>query len=127
MTPTFEEVSNYIKTLPLNELVKVENLLQERRKAAKEKANGNTETPTEKDVRVAEQVRKFKLAMNWIHENREKYLGQWVCLDGDKLISHGTDAKKVYAEGRENGIKAPFLERIVEEEKYFLGGFEACP
>ena len=32
----------------------------------------------------------------WIEAHRDEYLGQWVALDGDRLIAHGSDAKKVY-------------------------------
>lgn len=28
----------------------------------------------------------------WLNAHRDEYLGQWVALDGDRLIAHGTDA-----------------------------------
>lgn len=63
-----------------------------------------------------ERAEKFRLAMKWIDEHRQAFLGQWVCLDGEHLISHGTDAKRVYQEARQAGIKIPFVERVEEEE-----------
>lgn len=126
MTPTFEEVGELIKTLPLNDLAQIENLIRERRKVEKENTNINKDASAEKDAQVAEQLRKFKLAMNWIHKNREKYIGQWVCLDGDTLISHGKDAKKVFAKAREKGLEVPFVKLIDEEPKAYFGGFEVC-
>ena len=55
-------------------------------------------------------------------ENREKYMNEWVCLEGDELVAHGTDALEVDRRAREAGIEAPFLEHIVEE-KYPFGGW----
>lgn len=49
-------------------------------------------------------------------------MNQWVCLEGDELIAHGTDALEADRQAREAGIKAPFLEHIVEE-KYPFGGW----
>lgn len=58
----------------------------------------------------------------WLRENRLKYVGQWVALDEDRLISHGTDGRKVFEEAKAAGVKVPFLEHIVEE-KYPFGGW----
>ena len=32
----------------------------------------------------------------WIEANRDAFLGQWVALDGGKLLAHGRDARTVY-------------------------------
>ena len=60
----------------------------------------------------------------WINAHREEYLGQWVALDGDLLVAHGTDAKKVYDEARERGITAPYLERVSPKQEAFMGGWQ---
>jgi hypothetical protein len=65
---------------------------------------------------------RYQKTQKWLAENREKYLNQWVCLYGDELIAHGTDALEVDRKAKEAGIEAPFLEHIVEE-KYQFGGW----
>jgi hypothetical protein len=60
----------------------------------------------------------------WINAHREEYLDQWVALDGDHLIAHGRDAKKVYDEAREQGITAPYLERVSSKQEAFIGGWQ---
>ena len=60
----------------------------------------------------------------WISAHRDEYLGQWVTLDGDRLVAHGTDAKKVYDEARELGSKAPYLERVSPKQEAFMGGWQ---
>jgi hypothetical protein len=60
----------------------------------------------------------------WIEAHRDEYLDQWVALDGDRLIAHGADAKKVYDEAREQGITAPYLERVSPKLEAFMGGWQ---
>jgi hypothetical protein len=48
----------------------------------------------------------------WIDTHRNEYLGQWVVVEGDQLIVHGHDARKVYEAARANGIDVPFLVRV---------------
>lgn len=60
----------------------------------------------------------------WINTHREEYLGQWVALDGDRLVAHGADAKRVYDEAREQGITAPYLERVSPKQEGFIGGWQ---
>lgn len=33
----------------------------------------------------------------WLRDNSHNYVGQWVVLEGDQLLSHGTNAKEVFA------------------------------
>lgn len=60
----------------------------------------------------------------WIEQNRDEYLGQWVALDGDRLLAHGTDAREVYLAARSAGVRAPFVEQVTpKEEGAFWGGW----
>ena len=60
---------------------------------------------------------KFRLALAWIRENRALYAGQWVALDGNRLISNGTSAIQVHRAAQAAGFKAPLLEHISANEK----------
>ena len=60
----------------------------------------------------------------WINAHRDEFLDQWVALDGDRLVAHGIDAKKVYDEARERGITAPYLERVSPKQEAFMGGWQ---
>ncbi|MDQ3633882.1 MAG: DUF5678 domain-containing protein [Acidobacteriota bacterium] len=113
MTPNFEQVVETIQKLSAAEQERVLRWLEEKKR------------PREIENNWDERTEKFHLAMRWIDENRAKYLGKWVCLDGDKLISSGVDAKKVFAEAKAKGIKIPFIEQVREEETSpFWGGFD---
>ena len=113
MNPNVEQIIESIEKLPAVEQEKVLHWLEEKRK------------PLVSDENWDERTKNFRLAQRWINEHRREFLGKWVCLDGDLLISSGDDAKKVFAEAKAKGIEIPFIEQVREEEtKPFWGGFD---
>ncbi len=111
MELTLTEVKQAIETLP-----------REERKEIFDWLNAEENSKREKQKQLQADIKRYKKTDKWLAENREKYMNQWVCLDGDKLIAHGKDALEVDRQAKEAGIKAPFLEHIVEE-KYPFGGW----
>src|SRR5713226_836534 len=57
----------------------------------------------------------------WINAHRDEYLGQWVALDGDRLIAHGTDARTVYEAARAQGVEIPYVDRVEPKVDAFMG------
>ncbi|MGI8469417.1 MAG: DUF5678 domain-containing protein [Pyrinomonadaceae bacterium] len=110
MQHTANEVIETIRTLPIREKVKVYEWLDEEKRELMQKARAREDTK--------EQLERFRKAQEWVLKNREKYLNQWVCLDGGKLIAHGADAAEVHRRAKEAGIEIPYLEQIVEEEDW---------
>ena len=55
-------------------------------------------------------------SMRWIDKHRSEYAGQWVAMDGERLLAHGPDARAVATQARQLGIKVPFLHRVEAEE-----------
>lgn len=53
--------------------------------------------------------RDFSLTREWLEKHRDEYDGQYVALDGDKLIAADFDAKEVIKKARESGINGLFL------------------
>ncbi len=65
-----------------------------------------------------------EISLLWLNENRPKYLGQWVALDGDRLIASGQTAKEVYSKAKAEGVKMPFVDLVQDEESApFSGGW----
>ncbi len=60
----------------------------------------------------------------WVEAHRDEYLGQWVALDGDQLLAHGTDAKKVYEAARAQGVEIPYIDRVEPKVEAFMGGWQ---
>lgn len=101
MMQTAEKIIESVRTLPKPEREKYFKLIEAEK--VKETVNGNDEEQKNK---------KFQRALQWIDEHRQEFDGQFVVLDGDKLIAHGTDAKSLYDEARAKGIGSPFVKRI---------------
>jgi len=60
----------------------------------------------------------------WTIKPNLKYLGEWVALEGDEVVAHGTDGKAVYESARAHGIASPFLFHVSEPESTpFVGGW----
>lgn len=63
-------------------------------------------------------------SLRWLHENREKYAGQWVALNGEYLFASGSTAKEVYAKAKAEGVEIPFVELVTDQEHLpFTGGW----
>lgn len=105
MNQTAEQIIESVRALPLSEKKKIFHLVEEEKlKILSEEEAKNVELEIKNE--------RFRRALQWIEEHKEEYDGQWVCLDGDTLISHGKDAKSVYDEAKAKGIETPFMERV---------------
>jgi len=112
MTPNVEQIIRSIQQLPEPEREKVRQWLEDKRTS-----DG---TGGEWQARAG----RSEKSLRWLNENRQKYLGQWVALDGDRLIASGPTAQEVYAKSKAEGVKIPFVELISEEEPApFSGGW----
>ncbi len=110
MQQTANKVIETIRALPIQEKAKVYEWLDgEKRESAQTMRTREN---------VNEQLERFRKAQGWVLKNRDEYMNQWVCLDGDKLIAHGSDALEVHRQAKEAGIEIPYLEQIVEESDW---------
>lgn len=111
MNRNFEQVIKSIRQLPLPEQEKVRQWLEE-------KSQPNISEDWQ--IKAAGSAK----SLRWLNENRQQYLGQWIALDGDRLIANGQSAKEVYAKAKAEGVKIPFVELVTEEENTpFSGGW----
>lgn len=114
MTPTIENAIEIIRQLPPPEREKVRDWIDEE----------NHKELTEKEIQKNEleaKNKKFKRALQWVETNKEEYDGQFVLLEGDVLIAHGTNPKKLYETARSKEIKIPFVKRVKAKELPFGG------
>jgi Family of unknown function (DUF5678) len=109
MELTTSEIIDVIHSLPSNEREKIRQTLEKEKR--------------EKDEKLKNELELYKKAKQWIEEHREEYMNQWVCLEGDQLISHGMDGMEVHRQAKEAGIDAPFMVRIIDEPKNFVGAW----
>ena len=51
-------------------------------------------------------------AFKWINEHGSEYPGQWLALDGDRLLAHGFNLAEVAAAARGAGVQFPLLHLV---------------
>ena len=114
METNLEQAKQAVLHLPSEDFEKFDEWYEtEKRK----KSNGE-----EKNERLKYRLERYRKAQKWLDENGEKYMNQWVCLEGDRLIAHSKDGRDLYQKAKEAGIEVPFIHHIVEEPKFFAGG-----
>lgn len=74
-------------------------------------------TPLEVKPRAGEQ---FTKELEWLEANREAYTGQWVALQGDRLLAAGPDAREVFLKVRDVA-PSPLVVRVEEAGLPFAG------
>lgn len=61
--------------------------------------------------------------MQWVNEHRNQYFGEWVALDGDRLVAHGPNAREVYDKARSLGVPVPSVLLIEALDELPFGGW----
>jgi len=112
---SFEQVLEVVKALPMIDKRRLQHwLIEDARAQSCARDNGETKPayPREREMR-------------WFadEQNRAKYGGQWVALDGDQLLSHGEDLRQVYAEARAKGVESPFTGYVDPLDALPFGGW----
>lgn len=60
---------------------------------------------------------------NWLAQNKHKYLGQYVALNGDELLCYGVNGREVIKKARSLGVKNPSIVHVEEDEDLPFGGW----
>ena len=68
-------------------------------------------------------VQSRAIESDWVDRHRDQFLGEWVAVEGERLIAHGTNPREVYLTARAVGITTPFIVRVHEREEPFMGGW----
>ncbi len=62
-------------------------------------------------------------SIHWIEEHREEFAGQYVALDGDRLVAHSIDPHEVVAAVRASGLNGLFFTLIPAADALPFAGF----
>ncbi len=77
--------------------------------------------PPVRPARLKSIDRSHELA--WINQYGCEYRGEWVVLDGNRLIAHGVDPGPLVERARSQGVERPLVTRIEEEPIASTGGW----
>jgi hypothetical protein len=114
MTP-LEQAIAAIRALPPEDRRQLQEWLREQ-----EQRDAEEELQAEK---LRAELDEYRRAKQWLAAHRAEYLGQWVALEGDRLIAHGPDGRQVYDEAKAAGVEVPFIHHVVEEPEAFYPGW----
>ena len=114
---TFEQAIEIVKALPSEDRERFGEWFKDQEQL--DKTASSQTMPSVLEQREA----RFRRALRWLEENKVKYMGQWVALDGDQLLAAGTDGKQVYAEAVAAGVAVPLLQQIKAEDDLSFGGW----
>jgi hypothetical protein len=78
----------------------------------KPSANGTQEADSPLQAKPVSPDPKDEAAFKWINEHGGAYAGQWLALDGDRLLAHGANLVEVAAVARATGVPFPLLHLV---------------
>lgn len=100
-TATVEKILEEITALPPSEQTRLRLLINQQPTSRKKEPLAKFVDP----LPVPDQ----QPAMKWLAEHGHEYPDQWVALDGDRLIAHGTEYKNVSEAARASGVYLPMI------------------
>jgi hypothetical protein len=103
-TATVESILQQVATLPPGEQARLRTLLLN---------GGGTQSGARREppIKLATPIPEPDLqgAMQWLAGNSEQYSGQWVALDGGRLIAHSASHDEVAEAAKADGAYLPLI------------------
>lgn len=103
---TAESILALIEQLPSDERTRLNQLL-----AQQEVEPVKTKPPLDKRV-PCEPMPDRTREWEWIKQHKREHAGQWVALDGDRLIAASPNRLEISAAIKADGAKLPLIHRI---------------
>lgn len=113
---TAELILAEVAALPVEEREKLRMLLNRQSSAAPNQAQPNDFIPPFDAGDPAPSLR-------WIEEHRAEFTGQYVALNGDRLVAHGADPQEIIAAVRASGLNGLFFALIPPADASPFAGF----
>ncbi|MFN7928566.1 MAG: DUF5678 domain-containing protein [Blastocatellia bacterium] len=118
---TLQEVIQQAVSLPIAEQRTLAEFLLEQARQDAQRTGSPVEPPAALIPERPDMVRERE--REWLRQHWREYLGQWVALEGDRLISSGEDARQVFAAARAAGLSVPFVVHVQDPTLPQMGGW----
>lgn len=97
-----------------------QTMLEEKLKS-EDQQNGSSALPRVLDKNLP--IKDPSREAHWFQEHRHEYAGQWVALEGEKLIASGEDLKQVANAARRLGAPGALMVRVEPNDSLPFAGF----
>ena len=99
---------------------------QERNKPNEFLNHRSTSVP--EDVRVTDSIPLFdtkdaQASLRWIEQHRAEYAGQYVALDGDRLVAHSANPQEIIPIVRASGLSGLYFTLVQSPDEPPFAGF----
>ncbi len=81
------------------------------------------ERPARLSWESPEPVNERREELRWLAKDSRPYAGEWVALDGPRLVAHGVKLADVSAAAAAAGVGEPFFARVPKEKDLPFGGW----
>ena len=81
------------------------------------------ERPTRLSCNSSEPIEERHDELRWLANDSRPYAGEWVALDGPRLVAHGLKLATVSAAASAAGVTKPFFARVPREKDVPFGGW----
>lgn len=115
-TVTAESLLPLIAQLPQPERAKLRTLLDQHEQQTNDRS---AKPPLDKRLPSKPMPPGGAAALHWISEHRREFAGQWVALDGNRLVAHGHDHDEVWAAAQADGAYLPMV-TFVEDPDHIV-------
>ncbi len=103
---TAESIMTMIEQLPSTERARLTELIKER-----ESEPAKVKAPLDKRVPSQPMPDRTK-EMDWVEQHKHEYPGQWVALEGDRLVAASPNRMDISAAIKPDGANLPLILRI---------------
>jgi hypothetical protein len=114
-TMNAENILTLIEQLPSTERIRLSQLLA-RHQTLQEAEPVKAKPPLDKRVPCEPMLDRTR-EMKWIEEHKHEYAGQWVALDGDRLIVASPIRAEISAAVKADGAELPLIHRIASPDE----------
>ena len=113
---TVEDILTQIAKLPPTEQIRLRHLLAQQQQEPQQ----SSKPPQDRRVPPLP-VPDSRREVQWLAAHAREYAGQWVALDGDRLIAHGPHHHEVWAAAEASGVYLPLVTFVDNPDKVYVG------